>query len=69
MSGVEPYLTEHLIKEEGDYRTAEYIIEHTEIVPQFNKIREDEDDLGDNGFVVPCLHRIPFQQALLEYLG
>ncbi|MGD2187964.1 MAG: uroporphyrinogen decarboxylase family protein [Desulfobacterales bacterium] len=69
MSGVEPYLTEHLIKEEGDYRTAEYIIEHTEIVPQFNKIREDEDDLGENGFVVPCLHRIPFQQALLEYLG
>jgi hypothetical protein len=69
MSGVEPYLTEHLIKEESDYRTAEHIIEHTEIVPQFNKIQADEDDLGDNGFVVPCLHRIPFQQALLEYLG
>ncbi len=69
MSGVEPYLTEHLIKEEADYKTVEYIIEHTEIVPQFNKIKADEDDLGDNGFVVPCLHRIPFQQALLEYLG
>ena len=69
MSGVEPYLTEHLIKETADYRTAEYIIEHTEIVPQFNKIQADENDLGDNGFVVPCLHRIPFQQALLEYLG
>ena len=69
MGGIEPYLTEHLIKEEADYRTAEYIIEHTEIVPQFNRIQEDEDDLGDNGFVVPCLHRIPFQQALLEYLG
>ena len=69
MSGVEPYLTEHLIKEEADYRTAEYIIEHTEIVPQFKKIQADEDDLGDNGFVVPCLHRIPFQQALLEYIG
>jgi hypothetical protein len=69
MSGIEPYLTEHLIKEEGDYRTAETIIEHTEIVPQFNKIKADEDDLGENGFVVPCLHRIPFQQALFEYLG
>jgi hypothetical protein len=69
MSGIEPYLKEHLIKEEGDYRTAEYIIEHTEIVPQFNQIQADEADLGDNGFVVPCLHRIPFQQALLEYLG
>lgn len=69
MGGVEPYLTHHLIKSEEDYRTAEYIIEHTEIVPQFDKIREDQSELGDNGFVVPCLHRIPFQQALLEYLG
>ena len=48
---------------------SEHIIEHTEIVPQFDKIRQDERELGDNGFVVPCLHRIPFQQALLEYLG
>ena len=69
MGGVEPYLTSHLIKAEEDYRTAEYIIEHTEIIPQFDKIRQDERDLGDNGFVVPCFHRIPFQQALLEYLG
>ena len=69
MSGVEPYLTQHLIKSEADYRIAEYIIEHTEIVPQFDKILQDERELGENGFVVPCLHRIPFQQALLEYLG
>jgi hypothetical protein len=69
LRGVEPYLMEHLIKTEEDYRTAEYIIEHAEIVPQFDKIMADEKDLGDHGFVVPCLHRIPFQQALLEYLG
>jgi len=69
MGGVEPYLTCHLIKAEEDYRTAEYIIEHTEIIPQFDKIREDQRELIDYGFVVPCLHRIPFQQALLEYLG
>jgi uroporphyrinogen-III decarboxylase len=69
MGGVEPYLTHHLIKAEEDYRTAEYIIEHTEIIPRFDKIRDDQRELGDNGFVVPCLHRIPFQQALLEYLG
>ncbi len=29
----------------------------------------DGQELGDIGFVVPCLHRIPFQQVLLEYLG
>jgi len=69
LSAVEPYLTEHLIKNDEDFRTVEYIIEHTEIVPRFDKIDRDEKELGDIGFVVPCLHRIPFQQALLEYLG
>ena len=69
LSGIEPYLTEHLIKEEADYRTVEYIIERAEFVPWFDKISADQKMLGENGFVVPCLHRIPFQQALLEYLG
>ena len=68
-SGILPYLTEHLIKDKGDYRIAEYIIENTDIIPRFNHIQADESDLGDNGYVVPCIHRIPFQQALLEYLG
>ena len=40
--------TEHLIKEEADYRTAEYIIEKAEIIPQFYKITDDEQDLGGN---------------------
>ena len=67
--GIEPYLTEHLIKEDADYRTAEYIIERAEVVPRFDIIAADEQDLGEHGFAVPFIHRIPFQQALLEYLG
>ncbi len=69
MGGAEPLLAEHLIKAEEDYRTVEYIIERAEFVPLFDNIFDDEKMLGDNGFVVPCLHRLPFQQILLEYLG
>jgi uroporphyrinogen-III decarboxylase len=69
MGGAEPLLTEHLIKAEEDYRTVEYIVEQAEFVPLFDNIFDDEKMLGDNGFVVPCLHRLPFQQMLLEYLG
>jgi len=69
MGGAEPLLVEHLIKTEEDYRTIEYILERAEFVPMFDNIFNDEKMLGDNGFVVPCLHRIPFQQLLLEYLG
>jgi hypothetical protein len=69
MGGAEPLLSEHLIKSEEDCRTVEYILERTEFVPQFENIADDQKMLGENGFVVPCLHRIPFQQLLLEYLG
>ena len=69
MGGAEPYLAGHLIKDDKDYQTAEYIIERAEIVPCFDAVHEDEEQVGANGFVVPWLHRIPFQQVLLEYLG
>lgn len=69
MGGAEPLLSEHLIKSEEDCHTVEYILEHAEFVPLFENIVNDQKMLGENGFVVPCLHRIPFQQLLLEYLG
>jgi uroporphyrinogen-III decarboxylase len=69
MGGAAPLLTEHLVKSEDDFRTVEYIIERAAFVPLFENIFEDEKLLGDNGFAVPFLHRIPFQQLLLEYLG
>jgi uroporphyrinogen-III decarboxylase len=67
--GAEPYLREHLIKEEADYRTVEYILERAEFVPQFDKLITAETLVGGAGYVVPLVHRIPFQQVLLEYVG
>jgi len=69
LSGMEPYMTTHLIKEEADYRTIEYILERAEFVPLYEELKAEEAKVGSNGFVVPSAHRIPFQQALLEYLG
>ncbi len=68
-SGTEHYIREHFIKEDQDYRTVEYLIEHAEFVPRFEKVAELEALLGEIAFVVPMVPRIPFQQALLEYLG
>jgi hypothetical protein len=67
--GVEPYLREHLIKDADDYRTVEHILERAEIVPAYEKLTAAEAQVGGNGYIVPLLHRIPFQQVLLEYLG
>lgn len=68
-SGMEPYMKGRLIKEEPDYRTVEYILEHADYIFQYEKYQEEEAKLGDIGFVVPLIQRIPFQQILLEYLG
>lgn len=69
LSGMEPYMTTHLIKETADYRTIEYILERADFVPKYEEFEAVEKEVGSHGFVVPCIHRIPFQQALLEYLG
>lgn len=68
-NGTDPYLKKHLIGSGADYRPVEYILEHAEYVPQYEEIAAEQARLGETGFVVPLLHRIPFQQVLLEYLG
>jgi len=68
-AGMEPYLKAHLIKNESDYQTAIYLLEHAEYIPRYEAFREEEMRLGDIGFLVPYVPRIPFQQMLLEYIG
>jgi hypothetical protein len=69
LNGTDPYLKCHLIQDENDWQVLEYILEKVEYVPLYEKIYEGEATVGENGFVVPLLYRIPFQQVLLEYLG
>ena len=63
------YLAEHPIKGLEDYATVQWILERVELVPQFDKIRQEAAAIGGVGFVTPYLHRIPFQEVLLDYLG
>jgi hypothetical protein len=69
ITGTDPYLKEHLIKDEADFHTVEYILERAEFVGHFDELVTEQKRLGLDAFVVPLVHRIPFQQVLLEYLG
>jgi hypothetical protein len=64
-----PYLEEHPIKEPEDFDTIRWIIDHIEVMARFDRIREAEAELGDFGFVVPRIDRIPFQEVLIDLLG
>jgi hypothetical protein len=68
-TGTDPYLVRHLLERDEDFAVAEYILERAEVVPQDEAVRAEELRIGTNGLAVPLLYRIPFQQALLEYLG
>lgn len=52
-TGTEAYLREHLNKSDGDYETAEYILERCEYVPQFERVMQCEEAMGGMGYVVP----------------
>ena len=67
--GEEPYLREHLIKEDDDFRVAHWILDHMELVPRFEEFRELDAGFGEVGFAIAGIQQIPFQQVLLEYLG
>ena len=64
-----PLMIEHPFKDVSDFPAFEYIFEHAEFVPQFDKVRETQEKLGDIGFVIPMLNRIPFQQLVLDHVG
>ena len=69
VTGTRPYKLDHLIKEDEDYRTVEYLLERAEFNPQFDRCYAEQARLGEIGLVVPSLNRIPFQHLLLEYVG
>ena len=68
-TGTEAYIREYPIKDESDYRTAEYILERIEFVSYRERILQAEQEIDDIGFIVPTVCRIPFQQMLLEFVG
>jgi hypothetical protein len=70
IAGQYPYLREHPMKNLGsDLAALEYIISHAEYIPKYDRMQQVQTDLGEIGYVVPLITRIPFQQVLLDYLG
>lgn len=66
-AGARAYITKHPITRADDYPVVEYIVEHTEPIPAFEEIYALQRDFGGDGFVVPSLERIGFQQLLIDY--
>ena len=64
-----PYLTQHIVSRESDFAVVKWILQHLEIVADYQSYIDREDEIGENGFTVGLLRRVPFQTLLLDILG
>ncbi len=64
-----PYFAESPVKDRDDFKIMNWILDRIECAPQLDKFRAAEEEVGDNGFIVPFLPRIPFQSVLIDCVG
>jgi hypothetical protein len=64
-----PILKTHPIQSAEDDRVYAYILEHCEYVLHAESFLKAEAALGEDGYLIPALERIPFQSLLLDVLG
>lgn len=69
LSGTRSYMSRHPIHDIGDFPVVEYIVEHSDWVPRYEELMNVEEEIGEIGFVVPVLGRIPFLDLLIDYFG
>ena len=67
-AGARAYMTKHPITDADDYPIIEYIVENRESIPDFERIYAMQQEFGGDGYVVPSIERIGFQQMLIDYL-
>ena len=64
-----PYLAHPILKDDDDLEVVKWILAHAECIA-FNKVFDrTEAMIGDFGFTIPTLGRIPFQAIMLDYMG
>lgn len=64
-----PQMIKHPISDPNDFKIFEYILEHSEFVPNFQGFYRRAAELGGSGFLVPTLNRVPFQSVLIDAIG
>jgi len=65
---------DHWIKCAEDYKIQQWIVEHTELVPNYEALAEAEDTLGEDGIVVLTgaanwMHRTPAMCINVDWVG
>jgi len=60
---------EYWIKGPRDYKIRQWIVEHTEVVPQYDIFEEAEEKVGDRGVTIVDAGRTPAMSIMVDYAG
>lgn len=60
---------EEWVKEPKDYEIRRWIVEHTELVPQYDQFEKIEEKAGDSGVTVVSGPRTPAMSIMVDYAG
>jgi hypothetical protein len=63
------WLQEHYLKTPQDYKVMQWVVEHTEVVPQYEEFQKAEAFAGDRGVVVINSTRTPMMIINVDWAG
>ena len=63
------WVTEHWIKTPGDYRTMQWIVEHTELATTYDEYDKQLQRIGDYGVIVLLASRTPAMSISIDWAG
>jgi hypothetical protein len=64
-----PYMMEHCLKDDDDFQVLKWMLNHAEIETTYDDFIDGERVVGENGFTIGMIPRIPFQRILLDFMG
>ena len=66
---LQPYLVKHILENDGDFEVVKWILNRAQPVPAIEAFQVLENEIGDEGFSVGLMGRVPFQEVMLDYMG
>lgn len=67
--GIGSLEVEHLIKGPADFGVVEYLLEHTHYIPTYEKYRQYEAEIGEDGYPLVAAGDCPFHHFLQKLAG
>jgi hypothetical protein len=67
--GIQSLEVEHMIKGPADFAVVEYMLEHTHYIPTYERYRQYEAEIGEDGYPLVAAGDCPFHHFLQKLAG